>query len=78
MWGWGLRRYLIFRPYLQCGMGNRLKGYRGALGLAMITDRALLVDWYGGLDSSRSGTEHKFEGIVDTSAVEVSLLISFW
>ncbi|CAM9820184.1 unnamed protein product [Scytosiphon promiscuus] len=54
-------RYLVFRPYLYCGMGNRLKGFRGVLGLAMLTDRALLVDWYGGLDASRSATAHKYE-----------------
>eukprot|EP00904_Undaria_pinnatifida_P004798 jgi/Undpi1/1448/HiC_scaffold_11.g04839.m1 len=41
-------------------MGNRLNGFQGALGLAMITDRALLVDWYGGV-SGRSKQAHKYE-----------------
>lgn len=32
------------------------------LALAMITDRALLVDWYGGLVPSRAAVAHKYEG----------------
>ena len=53
----------MFRPYLYCGMGNRFKGLRGVMALAMMTGRALLVDWYGGLDGSRSRTSHKYEGM---------------
>lgn len=52
----------MFRPYLVCGMGNRLSGFQGVLGLAMMTDRALLVDWYGGLSHSRNGNAQKYEG----------------
>ena len=63
---WGRKlRFLVFRPYLYCGMGNRFKGFRGVLALAMMTGRALLVDWYGGLDGSRSRTSHKYEGDVN-------------
>jgi len=44
-------------------MGNRLRGFRGVLALAMMTDRALLVDWYGGLGWHQPDLTHKFEGI---------------
>ena len=53
-------RYLVYRPYLYCGMGNRLRGFQGVLFLAMATDRALMVDWYGGI-RDRTKLEHKFE-----------------
>ncbi|CAM9603963.1 unnamed protein product [Pylaiella littoralis] len=54
-------RYLVFRPYLTCGMGNRLNGFRGVMALAMVTGRALLVDWCGGRGTTCSRTSHKYE-----------------
>lgn len=44
-------------------MGNRLRGFQGVLQLAIVTERALLVDWYGGV-IGRSRLYHKFEGKV--------------
>lgn len=51
----------MYRPYLICGLGNRMSGFQGALSLAMMTDRALLVDWEGGVRDRRS-TASKYEG----------------
>ncbi|CAM9311656.1 unnamed protein product [Ascophyllum nodosum] len=53
-------RYLVYRPYLYCGMGNRLRGFEGVLLLAMVTERALMVDWYGGVPD-RDKWAHKYE-----------------
>lgn len=54
-------RYLVYRPYLTCGMGNRMSGFQGTLALAMMTDRALLVDWRGGVKPNPR-TKDKYEG----------------
>lgn len=35
-------RYLVYRPYLSAGMGNRLSGFHGSLGLAILTNRYAL------------------------------------
>lgn len=38
-------RYLLVRPHAKAGLGNRMRAIFGALSLAVLTDRALLLDF---------------------------------
>ena len=38
-------RYLIMRPHSKAGLGNRMRAILGALSLAVLTDRALILDF---------------------------------
>jgi len=38
-------RYLILRPHERAGLGNRVRAIQGALALAVLTKRALLLDF---------------------------------
>ena len=41
----GTGRFLIVRPHSRAGLGNRVRAVTGALALAVLTDRALLLDF---------------------------------
>ena len=38
-------RYLLMRPHSKAGLGNRMRAIFGALSLAVLTDRALILDF---------------------------------
>lgn len=49
-------RYLLMRPHAKAGLGNRLRAIFGALSFAVLTNRALLLDF----GSRSNGTEVDF------------------